>query len=180
MTSCVKAVETTSLFRCKNIYNSENLQTEIVAKLDLQPVIDSVAYELCPEYDKDKCLGGPIIITDVVDIKTLKPRRIGMLMSEMIRNSISNVCCNRIFQGEFSRYFRLDEGGLVVLTRDPSEIKNEGYPFSDAIVGTYNITKDRLYIFFRRINVQTGQATKFTSREIAFQCIGDSVIKSVK
>ncbi|MFQ3573750.1 MAG: FlgO family outer membrane protein [Thermodesulfovibrionales bacterium] len=178
LTACVKMVETTTLFRCKDISTSEKLQTDLVAKLDLQPVFDSIAHDIC--YDNDRCINGPIIITDVVDIKTLTPKRIGMLMSEMTRSSFNNVCCNKIFQGEFGRYFRLDERGLVVLTRDPSEIKNNEYPFAEAIVGTYNITKDRLHIFFRRINVFTGQATRFTTREISFQCIGDSVIKSVK
>lgn len=180
LTSCIGVVETTTLFRCKDISNSEILQTELISKMELQPVIDQMARELCYDNDANKCINGPIIITDVVDIKTLKPRRVGMLMSEMIRNSFSNVCCNKIFQGEFSKFFRLDEKGLVVLTRDSSEIKNESYPFNEAIVGTYNITKDRLYLFIRRMNVYTGQATRFTTREIAFQCIGDSVIKSVR
>ncbi|MCX8026367.1 MAG: FlgO family outer membrane protein [Thermodesulfovibrionales bacterium] len=178
LTSCVKVVETTTLFRCKDLSYSESLQSEIVSKLDLQPVINTMAFELCGDTEQRMCT--PIVITDVVDIKSLKPRRIGMLMSEMLRNSFNNVCCNKIFQAEFSRYFKLNQNGLVVLTRDASEIKNEGYPFSEAIVGTYNITKDRLYIFFRRINIHTGQVSRFTTREISFQCIGDTVIKSVK
>ncbi|MCX8069274.1 MAG: FlgO family outer membrane protein, partial [Thermodesulfovibrionales bacterium] len=165
-------------FRCKDFTFNETLQAEIIAKLDLQPVYNQIANELC-FYD-NLCVEGVILVTDTVEIRSLVPKRSGLFLSELMRNSVKNICCYNIMQAEFGKYFKLDSKGLVSLTRDASEIKNQEYPFTYAIVTTYSLTKDRLYIFARKINVRTGQIERFVSRDIAFQCIGDAVIKSVE
>gem|GEM_PF-2305382 len=175
--SCARTVvESTGLFRCKDFTFNENLQTELLAKLDLQPVFHEIAIELCNE--DTTCVEGVILITDTVDIKSFVPKRGGMFLSELMRNSVKNNCCYKIIQAEFGKYFKLDSKGFISLTRDASEIKNEGYPFTNAIVSTYSLTRDRLYIFARKINVRTGQIVRFVSRDITFQCLGDAVIKS--
>lgn len=177
-TSCARTVvESTGLFRCKDFTFNDSLQAELIAKLDLQQMYNNIAGELC--YYNNICLEGVILVTDTVDIRSLLPKRGGMFLSELMRNSINNICCYRIMQAEFGKYFKIDSRGFVSLTREASEIKNEEYPFTHAIVTTYSLTKDRLYIFARKINVRTGQIEKFVSRDIAFQCIGDAVIKSV-
>ncbi len=176
--SCARTVvESTGLFRCKDFTYNESLQAELLAKLGLQPVYHQIARELCLE--EDRCVEEVILVTDTVDIRSLTPKRGGMFLSELMRNSVKNICCYRIVQAEFGRYFKLDSRGFVSLTRDASEIRNEDYPFTNAIVTTYSLTKDRLYIFARKINVRTGQIIGFVSRDIAFQCLGDAVIKSV-
>ncbi len=176
--SCARTiVESTGLFRCKDFSYSESLQAEVIAKLDLQPIYHQIAHELC--FDENRCLEGTILVTDTVDVRSLLPRRGGILLSELMRNSMNNVCCYKIMQAEFGRYFKIDSRGFVSLTRDVSEIKNEDYPFTYAIVSTYSLTKDRLYIFARKINVRTGQIVRFVSRDIAFQCLGDAVIRTV-
>lgn len=179
ISSCASTVtETTGLFRCKDFTYNDTLQAEILAKLDLQDLFHQIAQEIC--HEDSLCHEDVVLVTDTVEIKSLVPKRGGLFLSELMRNSVKNHCCYRIMQAEFGRYFKLDARGLVSLTRDASEIKNQDFPFTFAIVTTYSLTRDRLYIFARKINVRTGQIVRFIGRDVAFQCIGDAVIRSVR
>lgn len=157
----------------------------IVSRTDLKPVFDGIAASLCDGNSfcamQDPRAADPtLLVTDFVDIQSLKPYRGGILMGELMRGSLSTACCARILQGEFSMFFRLSENGLVALTRDPKSILTKEYRHSECVVGTYHYTTDKLYLFARRINIYTGVISKFVSREITFICPGETVISRIE
>ena len=154
---------------------------EMLVKPDMKPIFDDIARSLC---DPDSCAGqnpqNTLLVTDFVDIQSLKPGRAGFLMGELMRGGLNSLCCSDIIQGEFSKFFKLSDNGLVALTRNPKEIHTNEYRNSDCIVGTYSYSIDKLYLFVRKIDIYTGVISKFISREISFTCPGDKVVTQIQ
>jgi hypothetical protein len=163
---------------------------------DLKSLFEDIAAELCVDVCSDCATRVPddkgnivncaniddikrqtVIVTDFADIQTYKPEQSGILMGELMRAALNNVCCYKIIQAEFAKYFKLSETGLVVLTRNANEIKENEYLQSEVIVGTYNYLYDYNYmhrnkvvIFIRRIDQQTGKITRMVTRELDYFC----------
>ncbi len=167
----------------------------------LKPLFQEMAYELCTDSCTDCAARTPdgkltikpptcsteeikrqtVLVTDFVDLKSYIPGESGLLMGEFMRGSLSQVCCYKIVQAEFGKYFKLNENGLVSLTRRVSEIKQDDYPQPEAVVGTYNyLNSSKVVLFVRRINTTTGHVTKMVTREIDYSCLGRKVMYGVK
>ncbi|HBG05970.1 MAG: hypothetical protein A2075_16385 [Geobacteraceae bacterium GWC2_58_44] len=94
-----------------------------------------------------------------------------------MRGGLNAACCSKIVQAEFAKYFKLSENGLVVLTRQVSEIKKNEYAHPEVVVGTYNyLNNNKVLIFVRRINTETGAISRMVTREIDYTCAGRSVL----
>ncbi len=145
---------------------------DILPKLNLRAVFDSVAKDIC----QNRCVPKTVFVSDFLDIETYMPEREGILMSEIMRGSLSEVCCYQIVQGEFSKHFKLSKSGLIALTRNPKEIRLKEIPYTEAVVGTYSISENKLFIFVRQINLRTGKIKKFITREISYSCVGNQVV----
>jgi hypothetical protein len=91
-------------------------------------------------------------------------------MGELMRSSLSNVCCVQIAQLELSRFFTMTEKGVVALTRSAEDVKHSDSPFKEAIIGTFNFTPEKLLVFARKMDLQTGRILRMSSREIDFSC----------
>jgi hypothetical protein len=137
--------------------------------------------------DRDAVQRQTVMVTDFVDVQAYIPKRSGILMGELMRAGLNKMCCYKIIQGEFARYFKLSADGLVVLTRDAAEIKDDEYSQSEVVVGTYNYLNDyavsrrnKLVIFVRRIDTQTGKISKIVTREVNYYCDGREIKYTVQ
>ena len=174
---------------------------QLLDSTTLKPLFQEMAYELCTDSCSDCATRTPdgrlsvtpktcsleeirrqtVLVTDFVDLKFYMPGDSGLLMGELMRGSLNQVCCYKIVQAEFGKYFKLNENGLVSLTRRVSEIKHDDYPQPEAVVGTYNyLNNSKVVLFVRRINTTTGYVTKMATREIDYSCIGRKVVYGVK
>ena len=172
---------------------------QLLEATDLKPLFNDIARELCTEpcppeggsspsdkADKSRCSAESdknnysILITDFVDIQTFTPASQGLLMGELMRGSLSSICSTKITQVEFAKFFNLNEKGLVVLSRKVSEIKNDEYDQTEAIVGTYSYLNNKIVIFARKINVITGKISRMVTREVDYNCAGGNVSYIVK
>lgn len=174
---------------------------QLLDATELKPLFQEMAYELCTDSCTDCATRTPdgkltitpkacgleeikrqtVLVTDFVDLKSYVPGDSGLLMGEMMRGSLNQVCCYKIVQAEFGRYFKLNENGLVSLTRRVSEIKKDEYPQPEAVVGTYNyLNNSKVVLFVRRINTTTGHVTKMVTRELDYSCVGRKVVYGVK
>jgi len=137
----------------------------------------------CGQNDKSESsqetVNRTVLVTDFVDIQSFVPKQQGILMGELMRGSLNSNCCYRIVQAEFGKYFKLSESGLVVLSRNVGVIKNDGYKQPECIVGTYSIMNNKLILFVRRINTDTGKISKMVTREITYLCSGKQVTYTV-
>ena len=175
---------------------------QLMDSTTLKPLFQEMAYELCTDSCSDCTVRNPdgttprvtpntcaleeirrqtVLVTDFVDLKSYVPGESGLLMGEMMRGSLNQVCCYKIVQAEFGKYFKLNENGLVSLTRRVSEIKRDDYPQPEAVVGTYNfLNNSKVVLFVRRINTTTGYVTKMVTREVDYSCIGRKIVYGVK
>jgi len=133
----------------------------------------------CNENDlppsSDEVVKRTVLVTDFVDIQSFVPKQQGILMGELMRGSLNSNCSYRIVQAEFAKYFKLSESGLVVLSRNVGVIKHDEYKQPECIVGTYSIMNNKLILFVRRINTDTGKISKMVTREITYSCSGKQV-----
>lgn len=163
---------------------------------DLKALFEDIAAELCVDTCTDCSAGSrgaagasqacsnrdenpprTVLVTDFADLQSFLPNQSGLLMGELMRGSLNKVCCYKILQAEFAKYFKLSENGLVVLTRNITEIIKDEYSQSEAIVGTYNyLNNNKVVIFVRKINTHTGRISKMVTREINYTCLGRSVM----
>lgn len=174
---------------------------QLLDSTSLKPLFQEMAYELCIDHCTDCAVRNPdgtfkvtqqtcaleeirrqtVLVTDFVDIKSYMPGNPGLLMGELMRGSLNQVCCYKIVQAEFGKYFKLNENGLVSLTRRVSEIKSGDYPQPEAVVGTYNyLDNNKVVLFVRRINTTTGHVVKMVTRELDYSCIGRKIVYRVK
>jgi hypothetical protein len=162
-----------------------------VRMLDLKGIFAGLAGEVCSE-----CGGKPsparnassttaescgqpqadLLVTDFVDLTTLEPKSVGVLLGEAMKSGLSQSCCRRIQQVELAKYFKLTDRGLVALTRDAEKIAADQFRPAECIIGTYTLTADKLILFVRRVNLQDGAIVRMASREITFSCT-DSNLK---
>jgi hypothetical protein len=173
---------------------------QLLESTDLKPLFNDIARELCTEpcvteaitlfkEDSEKnnrCLptnekqSYSVLVTDFVDIQSFTPASQGLLMGELMRGSLSSVCSTKITQVEFAKFFNLNEKGLVVLSRKVSEIKNDEYDQTEAIVGTYSYLNNKIVIFARKINVVSGKISRMVTREVDYNCAGGNVSYTIK
>lgn len=172
-----------ALVSCKNNLTYAHQPDAVVSRLDLTDVFDDIAEELCDGGCKRvsganslSSSKGTMLVTDMVDIQSYSPGRGGIFMSELMKSSLNNVCCYKIFQTEFGKHFQLSPDGLISLTRNQGEIKNRNYPSNEAIVGTYNYSPGKLFIFVRKINIYTGKISRFITKTVRIGCFKDNFI----
>jgi len=158
---------------------------------DLKSLFQDIASELClNRRDDGQAEGAPapdrhnladdsrktVMVTDFADLQSFLPNQPGLLMGELMRGGLNDVCGSRIIQAEFAKYFKLSEKGLIVLTRQVSEIKQNEYSEPEVVVGTYSyLNNNKVMIFVRRINTQTGIISRMVTRELDYTCSARSV-----
>lgn len=164
---------------------------------DLKALFQDIASELCVDAGSSDCASRTkeatmnssscksrgdtsrmtVLVTDFADLQSFLPNQSGILMGELMRGGLSKVCCYKIVQAEFGKYFKLSENGLIVLTRNIRDIKNDEYSQSEAIVGTYSYqNNNKIVIFARKINTETGNISRMVTREVNYTCAGGSVL----
>lgn len=181
-------------------YNSKMALPVLLDSTDLKALFEDIAAELCVDScsgcatrasdakpgahictDRDENKRQTVLVTDFADIQTLMPNQPGILMGELMRSALNKVCCYKIVQAEFGKYFKLSENGLIVLTRKSTEVKKDEYAQAEVIIGTYSyLNSNKVLVFVRRINTETGKITKMVTRELDYSCIGGTIRPTVK
>jgi len=129
----------------------------------------------CSGTDSGMCgKGKAVLVTDFVELDTLKPGSAGIVMGEVMRSALSSVCGYEIQQAELARYFSLSDKGLRVLTRDNESIRQDGIN-KDFIVGTYSYSPEKLMIFVKKFDLATGKIIRMNSKEIDFSCSNNRI-----
>jgi hypothetical protein len=153
-------------------------------QIEFKEIFQDIAREFCPGFCsgcsslENYCGSGAaqnkasrsVLVADFVDLQNLQSNQTGALMGELMRGSLNRACNYSIVQAEFSKYFKLSDKGLVVLSRDASDLKMDTDTQSESIVGTYSIMNNKLLIFARRINTGSGLISKMVIKEVDFEC----------
>jgi hypothetical protein len=142
----------------------------VIPNLELEDPIGEIASKLCPYVS-----GKMVIVTDFVDISTLKPGKSGLLLGELLKSKLSEMCKTKVIQVEFSKYFTIGQNGFRVLSRDITEIRKISQPVTTAVVGTYHLSQNKLFLFVRVVDVNSGIIPFFTEKKIDYQVEGFTI-----
>jgi hypothetical protein len=163
----------TSTTSCKRSFGQDISHLDIISALPIDKYIDDMSKELYPRYG-----GGNIVITDFVNTTTYTATPSGIIMAELLKTAISRNTSARVIQADFGRSFKLTPLGLVALTRDIKKIMPTRTSASIALVGSFNIVNNSLYMFIKRINIRSATVVQSAYRKISFSCFGDYIIDS--
>ena len=133
----------------------------------LRPVFADMATAICRGGACEHT--GNLLVTDFVSLDSYEAGTSGMLMGELMRASLSDIGA-KLIQAEFSKFFRLNQNGLTVLTREAARLRESEHDTGRAIVGTYFFQPTKLTLFVRVMNTQTGDVLRMTSRELSATC----------
>lgn len=148
---------------------------ELLARLDLKQITDSLVSPLCPPFDKNKSLVNyqpedPILVADVVNVQTLTAGTLGLALGEILKGSVYDVCRVPIRQVENIRDFRLNGGGFYGLTRDPDRIRDPQFTASDSIVTTFSYQPRKLTLVGKRIVLDDSAIVAVSTKTVLWSC----------
>jgi hypothetical protein len=152
-------------------------EREILARVDLKQVTDSLVLGLCPSGPGSKAISvafqpddSPLLVTDVVNIQSFVAGPMGLALGEVLKGSVYDVCRVPIRQVENVRDFRLNPSGFSGLSRDPDRIREPSFIASDAIVTTFSHQPRKLTLVGKRIAVNESTIVAVATKTVTWNC----------
>ena len=152
-------------------------EREILARVDLKQVTDSLVLGLCPSGPGSKAISvafqpddSPLLVTDVVNIQSFVAGPMGLALGEVLKGSVYDVCRVPIRQVENVRDFRLNPSGFSGLSRDPDRIREPSFIASDAIVTTFSHQPRKLTLVGKRIAVNESTLVAVATKTVTWNC----------
>lgn len=109
-----------------------------------------------------------VVVTDFVNVKTLENNsNLGFLLSSALKNQLSNNYGSYIKEVELRKRFLITQKGLLALSRQLRNIKEDMVDVKYAAVGTYSITSEQLIIFVKLIDIETGLIVASTTNSVS-------------
>jgi len=119
-----------------------------------------------------------MVIADFVELSSLdKSRRFGLVLSNKLKNALTKSGQTRVIEVETSKYFKMGQNGLKLLSRNADELRNTHADIHYALVGTYTITSDRVIIFSKLLDMKDGSIAASHSYEMPMTCEIASLLK---
>ena len=133
---------------------------------DFETLVDDMVEESYPKLKKNIAIDDIILVSDFVNLDNLQNHsKLGFLLADNLKNSLSKRDII-IRQVELGTQFTLGKHGFNVLTRDQSKIDPNVKDAFYAAVGTYSITKKRLIVFMKLIDIRTGHILTSSSNSV--------------
>lgn len=107
-----------------------------------------------------------IYVVDFMNVKNLKlTSQLGLFLSSEIKSNITSFYGFKVKELEYMKYFKIDESGTKLLSRNRDDILNN-FEKTYALVGTYAITQRQLILYLKLIDMNTGIIMATTSESI--------------
>jgi len=152
-------------------------RADVVSKLELKPFVDTAMGGVCTEdsgWLRDTAL--PVLVPDAVDIQTLEPGNLGIVLGELIRSNVINSCKSLVRQLEATQQVRLNESGVTILSRNVPAGQTRTVSADVAIVGAYNLERGRLTLTLRRIRLADSTIETIRSSSLKWACMKPPVV----
>jgi len=105
----------------------------------------------------EKKIPNKIIVTDFVDVTSLDNHtKLGYVLSNSVKNSLINNYKANVIEAEVSKYFKISDNGLKILSRDIDKLRSTNFNVQYAMVGTYTHSQNELIVFLKLIDLKTG------------------------
>ncbi|GEM_PF-2054648 len=154
----------------------------VLSKVNMTELMGKMANEFCPTgvgalnpliTDRDV-----VLVPDFLDLSSFKPGQAGVVLGEVTRGALSEVCRHRVRQVDLGKTIRLNEDGVVMLTRDSGRLSSSEFAAKWGYVGTFSTMPGKLLLTLRELDIESGATTRIISRELNFGCkLGDGEYK---
>ena len=149
-------------------------QDDAFNAVDSRKLTAEIARELCLAPGSEAGLGSAnspaLVIPDLVNLQTFRPESLGIGLGEVLRANVFNICKVPVRQVELARSFKLDPDGLVALSRDLNQIKEKNIPAQSAIIGTYNLQRNKMTVVVRKISLESSLVESIVTKEVRWRC----------
>jgi hypothetical protein len=146
-----------------------NILEKPMLNLTTQTNFDKISYNMVTQICKNiiqEDLGKDFYVVDFVNIENLENNsQLGFVLSNHLKSNFFKVCSDlTIKEIELGKNIKLGRNGSKILTRELDELKSKVVEEnSNIVIGTYAITTDRLMIFLKVIDLETGIIKSSTS-----------------
>ena len=141
---------------------------------DLSVLMQGMAVELSnglPKFDPNSNNNyGVLLVSDFVNVNTLKSEPNALVMSDMMRTYLANIPGKKVVQVEFDKDIRLSDSGVVSLTRNIDLANKQKVGANQVVVGTYLNLQNKLFINLRAIDPSNQIISSAVVREINYTC----------
>lgn len=148
-------------------------EAELLGKVDARELARQLVEGLCPLGDPQAQSDGPpplLIVADPVDIQNYLPGPLGRAFGDIYRAAVFQRCQVPIRQVELSRDFNLTPQGITALTRDLRDVRGTSFQAREAIITTYSLSRGRITLVARRLELGQAAITGMNTRELSWQC----------
>ena len=146
----------------------------VLSKVNLTDLLGKMTHEFCPRGDAP---ANPLIsdqdivvVPDYKDVGNFTTGHAGIVLGEVTRSVISEICKHRVRQVDLGKTIRLNEEGVGVLTRDSARLAKSEFVSKWGYVGTYAELPGKLVITLRELDMESGATTRIVSRELNHGC----------
>ncbi len=138
------------------------------SRVDYQQLTNEAVETVFNDIDK---LPQEIIVTEFVDLSSLENQsKFGYVLSNNIKNSLTNELNMNVIEAEVSKYFKISANGLKILSRDIRKIRTDNLNVRHAIAGTYTATDSEVVVFVKLVNLETGIIEGSYSETLPMNC----------
>ena len=147
-------------------------QDDAFNAVDSRKLTAEIARELClaPGQELASTNSPALVIPDLVNLQTFRPEALGIGLGEVLRANIFNICKVPVRQVELARSFKLDPDGLVALSRDLNQVKDKTIPAQSAIIGTYNLQRNKMTVVVRKLSLESSLVESIVTKEVRWRC----------
>lgn len=152
-------------------------RADVVSKLELKPFVDTAMEGVCSaDTGWLRDTAQPVLVPDAVDIQTLEPGNLGIVLGELIRSNVINSCNSLVRQLEASQQVRLNESGVTILSRTLPAGQSRTVTADVAIVGAYNLERGRLTLTLRRIRLVDSTIETIRNSSLKWACVKPPIV----
>lgn len=147
-------------------------QDDAFNAVDSRKLTAEIARELClaPGQELASANSPALVIPDLVNLQTFRPEALGIGLGEVLRANVFNICKVPVRQVELARSFKLDPDGLVALSRDLNQVKDKNIPAQSAIIGTYNLQRNKMTVVVRKLSLESSLVESIVTKEVRWRC----------
>ena len=175
---CAPKIVSQNVYKQEGCYieSEERSYTLPEGRINYQALTDEAIDTILDEggglfFGEAKKLPAKIIVTDFVDLTSLENNsKFGYVLSNSIKNSVSNKLDIAIVEAEVSKYFKLSGNGLKILSRDIGKLRTNNLNIRHALVGTYTATQSEVVVFVKLVNLQNGLIEGSYSKTLPMNC----------
>jgi TolB-like protein len=177
LSGCYQKVVSYSSHKKENCYIAQDQKRYQLneSRVDYQYLTDEAIETI---FDDIETLPKKVVVTEFVDLSSLEnPSKFGYVLSNNIKNSLSNELNLDVIEAEVSKYFKISGNGLKILSRDIKKIRTDNLTVKHAVVGTYTSTDSEVIVFVKLVNLQTGLIEGSYSKTLPMNCAMLQLIK---